>query len=85
MSKEVKALVTSDSCEHCAEMKSYLKEKGLLDKVKIIRYETSEGKEFCVKNGITAVPECVVITGDKGEKVRVCSEKEFEKLVEDGC
>jgi predicted thioredoxin/glutaredoxin len=81
---EIKALVTSDSCPHCSDMKEYLKKKGLLDKVKIIRYETPEGKDFCEKNSITGVPECVVLTGANGEKSRVCSPQEFQKLLDEG-
>ena len=82
--KSIKALITSDNCPHCSDMKEMLKEKGLLDKIKVIRYETPEGKEFCEKNGITSVPECVIMENGNGEKARVCSTKEFGKLLESG-
>jgi predicted thioredoxin/glutaredoxin len=78
-----KVLVTSDGCPHCAEVKEYLKKKGLIDKVKILRYETPEGKKFCDDNNIKAVPECMVITGENG-KSRVCSQEEFAKLLDEG-
>ena len=82
---EVKAIVVSDSCSHCDEVKDYLKGKGLTKKVKLIQYETPEGRKFCTKHKIRAVPECVVITDEKGKKVRVCTPKEFKKLLLDGC
>jgi len=81
----IKAIVTSETCPHCDSMRKFLEQKGLLDKVKVIKFESPEGREFCVKNNITAVPECVIITGEHGEQVRVCSQKEFEKLLTDGC
>ena len=84
MGEEIKALVVSDSCPHCEDIKEFLQKKKLLNKVRLIRYESDEGKEFCKKNNIRAVPECVVLKQD-GKEVRVCSEQEFQKLIEEGC
>ena len=82
---EIKAIVTSESCPHCHSIQEYLKQKGLMDKVKVIKFETPEGRDFCVRNNIASVPECVVLAGEKGEQVRVCSQREFEKLLQEGC
>jgi predicted thioredoxin/glutaredoxin len=80
---EIKAIVTSGSCSHCSTLKAMLKNKGLLDKVKEIKFETPEGRDFCMKNNIVAVPTCVIIS--ENGKARNCSPKEFEKLLNDGC
>jgi predicted thioredoxin/glutaredoxin len=82
--KDIKALVVSDSCPHCHTMQEYLSRKGLMSKVKVINFGTEEGRKFCVDHNISAVPECVVIEQD-GKEVRVCSPKEFEALLQDGC
>lgn len=84
MAEDVKALIVSDSCPHCENIKEMLQKKNLLDKVQIIRFESEEGRDFCKKNNIRAVPECVILKQD-GKEVRVCSEQEFQKLVEEGC
>ena len=78
-------LVVSDNCGHCASLKSELQQKGLLDKIKVIRFETEQGREFCRRNNIHAVPECMVVIGPNGEKARTCNPQEFQKLIEEGC
>lgn len=80
----MKALVVSESCPHCHTMQNYLTKKGLMNKVKVIKFESEEGRKFCVEHNINAVPECVVIH-QNGKDVRVCSPKEFETLLQDGC
>lgn len=82
--KAEKVLVVSDNCGTCQGLKNELSRKGLLDKVKVIRFETPEGRKFCQDNGITAVPECMVVTGSDGKKTRTCSNEEFMKLIEEG-
>ena len=80
---EIKAVVVSPTCPFCRELQDYLKEKGLLDKVKIIDTETEEGYKFAKDNKIEGVPECIVVEAD-GKKARVCSKEEFDKLIEEG-
>lgn len=82
--KSEKVLVVSDNCGHCNGLKQELDRRGLLGKIKVLRYETPEGRQFCETNGITAVPECMVITSPDGKKARTCSPDEFIKLVEEG-
>jgi predicted thioredoxin/glutaredoxin len=81
MPEEETAIITTDTCPHCATMKKYLKDSGLMDKVKVINASTPEGLEFAMKHGIKAVPECVVIRKN-GEEVRVCTQDEFMKVLE---
>lgn len=80
MSEEVKALILTDTCPHCAEVKKALADRGLIDKVQIINASTKEGLDFAMSHGIRSVPECVIIT-KKGEQVRVCTEQEFIKVL----
>lgn len=84
MAKKIKAIVVTDSCPHCEELEKRLKKRGFLKKVKIINASTKKGAEFADKYDIMAVPECVVITEADGKKVRVCSDKEFERLLKEG-
>lgn len=79
----VKAIVVSEKCPHCAHIKTFLEEKGLLEKVKLIDVSTDEGAKFADEHDIMAVPTCVVLKED-GTKVRACSDEEFEKLIEEG-
>ena len=80
MAEEETAIITTDTCPHCGHLKEFLKEKGLLDKVKVINASTPEGLEFVLKNGIHAVPECVIIKKN-GKEVRVCTPEEFKKVL----
>lgn len=74
-------LVVSPDCPHCTHLKSELKERGLLEKVTVIDATTKEGAAFTEKHGIKGVPECVVI---EDGNVKVCSDTEFQKLVNEG-
>ena len=80
---EIKALLVSENCPHCTDLKKILQDRGLLDKIKVLTYETDEGQKFAKENNITAVPECVVIKKD-GKDVRVCTDKEFQELIDGG-
>ena len=80
---EKKAIIVTESCPYCAQLKAYLKQKGLLDKVQFIDASTKEGYAFARQHGVTGVPECVVIT-EKGKQVRICSEQEFQEVLKEG-
>jgi len=75
-------LVNNIVVHNCETLKETLKEKGLLDKVKIINASTTEGRTFAVMNNIMAVPTCVII--NKDGNVNQCSNDEFIKLLENG-
>lgn len=81
--KSEKLIVVTDSCPICADVKAYLKLKGLTDKVKLINASTPEGLKFARENGITGVPECVVVD-ENGKQVRVCTKEEFNEVLTDG-
>lgn len=80
---EKKRVIVSDHCPVCREIKSFVQEKGLEDKVELVDVNTPEGHKFAVDNGITAVPECVIVAED-GKMTRVCNREEFEKLLTEG-
>lgn len=73
-----KAVVVTDSCPHCEELKKELEKKGLLDKVKIINASTKEGLKFAKAHGIKFVPQCVIIDG---KRVEGCSETDLVELL----
>lgn len=78
-----KAIVVTDSCPICKQVKEIIAERGLQDKVTLINASTPEGKQFAIDNGITGVPECVIID-ENGKQKSTCSREEFEKLLMDG-
>jgi predicted thioredoxin/glutaredoxin len=78
-----KAIVVTDTCPICADVKEHLQKKGLTGKVRLINASTPEGLEFAKKHNITGVPECVLVNKD-GTQVKVCNRDEFDKLLTDG-
>jgi hypothetical protein len=78
-----KALIVTDTCGFCQGLKDYIKDKGLMDKVKIINASTPEGRQFAIDNKIRGVPECVVVD-QGGKQVKICSKEEFVKLLKEG-
>lgn len=82
MSGRIKAIVVSDRCPHCEVLKSELRSRGILDKVKVINVDTPEGFKFAVDNKIMAIPECIVICEDG--KCTPCTSKEYRELLEKG-
>lgn len=83
MSDKIKAIVVTNECPYCNVLKQRLKQKRLLSKVKIINANTKKGREFAEQHSIMSVPECVVISKN-GKQVRVCSPKEFERVLREG-
>lgn len=68
-----KTVIVSDDCIHCQHVKEKIREKNL--PYKIVNYKSEEGKKIVRDLNITAVPECVIVDG---EKVRRCTDDEFE-------
>jgi predicted thioredoxin/glutaredoxin len=80
--KVEKALIVTDTCPICREVKVFLEKKGLTGKVKLIDAGTPEGRQFALEHGVRGVPDCVLI--EDGKKVRICTQEEFKKLLEEG-
>ena len=81
--KKKKAIVVTDSCPICKEVKAILAERNLQDKVTLINASTPEGHQYAVENGITGVPECV-IQDENGKQQKICSKEEFLQLLKEG-
>jgi len=79
-----KAIIVTDTCPFCQDLKDYIEEQGLTEKVKFINASTPEGLKFAKEHAITGVPECVVIEDAEGKRVKICSKEEFKKLLKEG-
>lgn len=79
-----KAIIVSDQCPVCKVLLDSLKEKGVLEKYRVLDVNTPEGIDAAQKLGLNAVPECIVIVKTaEGEMARRCSEEEIKSILKE--
>lgn len=83
MSSGEKVLIVAPGCPTCDKVKARLREKGVLQRFRVVDVSTPEGKDFAMKLGVKGVPDCAVIEGRGNQKVvRVCSDGEWKRMLE---
>jgi len=79
-----KAIIVSDQCPSCKVLLDSLRQKGALEKYRVLDVNTPEGIDVAKKLGLNAVPECIVIVKtQEGEMARRCSEEEIKSILKE--
>jgi len=76
-----KILMVSEQCPACSTIEKYLKEKGLLDKFRVLDIATEEGQKLVKELDLKAVPNCVIVD-DERKEIRQCSGEEWKRMLE---
>lgn len=77
-----KFLVTTPTCPVCKVVEEELTRMGRLDEFTIIDASTPEGLKQAREMGVTAVPECVLVEEENGNKTsKVCTKDDWKEIL----
>jgi len=73
-----KIIIVTEICPACKAAKMSLTVMGLINKVKLVDANSSEGQKFVRKLGIKYVPQHIIVKNNKPKKV---TEAEFTRAL----